>query len=167
VTYKIKVTYSKVKPYSVNVTILAAWLEYGTAKSYIVNSPQTSINGANSDGTWDHYSSNPFTGSTSPDDVANDLALPTDGSTVTVYHKYRYKVVAYSLYADASGNYILLTVDPGEKSMSPASSTWQYVTSETSTSSEEVTVTFSSWVDLALGAILGAVVAAVIVRKRR
>ena len=163
VTYKIKITYAKVKPYSVNVTVLAAWLEESNTgdKSYIINSSQTSINGANTDGVWDHYSSNPFTGSKSPDEAAADMSLPTD-STVTVYHKYQYKVVAYSQYTDASGDYILLTVDPGVKDMSPASSSWQYVTSETSTSSEDVSVTFSSWLDMfdvGLGVALVALVA--------
>ena len=162
-TLKVKVTYKGIKPYSLNVTILEFWCSYGTAKSYLINAdPVNGINGANTDGTWDRYNSNPFTGSKSVDTIGSELSLPQDGSTVTVYYKYRVQVKGYGA---KSGQ--LYTADTNELSPSPSSGSWQWYTESASSPSTSGSVSYSSWVDLALGAALGVTVAFLFVRVSR
>jgi len=155
-TLKVKITYYGMAPNSLNITINAVWLEYSGRKSYIINAPQTGINGNNEEGTYDRYNSNPFTGSKSVSTVGSELSLPTDGSTVTVYNKYQVKVVGRGAKTGQ-----IYSWDSGAESCTPSSNSWQWYTESTGSPSTSASVSFSSWIDMSAfaGAFIGIFIA--------
>jgi hypothetical protein len=161
-TLKVKITYQGIKINSLNVTINAVWLEYSSVKSYIINSPQTSIN-PTTDGTWDRYSSNWFSGTKTLSQVATELSLSTTQQN-TVYNKYQ--VQAKGIGAKSGQLY---TIDTNVQSASPASNVWEYYTESAGSPTSSGSVSFSSWVDFSFGFAFGILLVSIIVilvRKR-
>ena len=166
-TLKVKITYGGIKVGSLNATAIQFFMTTDPTnknpKSYLINTNQNGINSA-TDGTWDHYSANPFTGSKSLDAIATDLSLPTDGSTQV----YNYYYVEVKGVGAKSGQTLTVTIGP--KTPTPASNVWQYYTESSSATSDSGSVTFSSWTDGSTLLVFGVVVVvayAVFGRKRR
>ena len=159
-TISITITYSNIKANSLNVTIAKLWMEYSTATSYIVDDAESSVNGANEAGTV----TKEYSGSKSVDSIADELNLPTDGTTSTVYNKFRVQVTGIGT---KSGQPI--TADTGTEDCTPASNSWKYETEEVTDSSSSGSVSFSSWVAIAplAGVLVGFGLAVVVSRRAR
>ena len=162
-TLKVKLTYYGIKVGSLNATIIELWCEYSSKKSYIINAdPINSINTA-TDGVYNRYDSNPFTGSKSVNDTASELSLPTDGNAYTVNYRYR---VQFKGTGVKSGN--VYTADTYTKNPTPASGSWQWYTESAGSPSTSGSVSYSSWADLVgVGVLLGVVFAVIVVARRR
>ena len=167
-TLKVKLTYYGIKVGSLNATIIRVWCEYSGKESYIIKAdPINSINTETS-GTYDRYSSNPFTGSKSVDTIANELSLQkSSGNTYTVHYYYQ---VRFEGIGEKSGD--LIPADTGEKSPeNRASDSWQWYIESADSPTTSVEVNYSSWVDFGFGAVLGALLAytvyTVVARRRR
>lgn len=154
-TITISITYQNIVANSLNVTIAKLWLEYSSSTSYIIDTTENSINGANTGGTVDKT----YSDSKSVNTIASELSIPTDGGTYTVYNKFQVQVKGKGL---KSGT--IITADTGTSSCSPASNSWKYETEEVTQSTSSGSVSFSSW--LGIGFFAGIVIALIIIAPR-
>ena len=115
-TVTVSISYKGIKPLSLNISLVAVWLTYGTAKSYIVNTSAVSLN-TGEDGTVEKQ----FSGSKDINACADELGIPQDFEEHTVSHSFR--VIVIGVGARSGKTY---TADTGVQATTPPSSTWQW-----------------------------------------